>query len=503
MVEKRRVDLVLVNPGNRKEIYQDLGSALSAVEPPIWAGLIATFIRNAGCHVMILDADAEGIGPAETAGRIADINPHLSVVAVYGHNPSASTMIMPAARTLCEEIKKVSPSQKLLLVGGHVAALPERTLHEEAADFVCDGEGPYTILELLRALKSERSDFDQVHGLVYRDGGRTVHTQSAPLVMDLDGEMPGVAWDLLPMDRYRAHNWHCFDNVDEREPYAALYTSLGCPFHCDFCCIQAPFKGGERALGYPEKKNTYRRWSPESVIAQIDHLVTNYRVKNFKFADELFVLHKDHVHGICDLIVERGYDLNIWAYARVDSCDAEMLDRMKKAGINWLCLGIESANARVCNDVNKGLNRKDLARSVEMIREAGIHIIANYLFGLPEDDAESMQQTLDLALELNCEFSNFYCAMAYPGSRLYERALEANLPLPSSWCGYSQHGFDTLPLPTKYLDAPEVLRFRDRAFQEYFTNPRYLDMMEGTFGPPAVRHIKEMASHKLERKYAS
>ena len=76
------------------------------------------------------------------------------------------------------------------------------------------------------------------------------------------------------------------------------------------------------------------------------------------------------------------------------------------------------------------------------------------------------------------------------------------MPLPDSWRGYSQHAFDTLPLPTKYLNASEVLRFRDRAFQDYFTNPRYLDMVEETFGPPVVRHIKEMASLKLERKYS-
>ena len=114
---------------------------------------------------------------------------------------------------------------------------------------------------------------------------------------------------------------------------------------------------------------------------------------------------------------------------------------------------------------------------------------------------ESMEETLNLAMDLNCEFANFYCAMAYPGSELYHRAVEKKLPLPDTWTGYSQHAFDTLPLPTNHLSGKEVLRFRDHAFETYFTNPRYLEMVRHKFGPQVVEHIKDMTSNKLERKY--
>ena len=113
-----------------------------------------------------------------------------------------------------------------------------------------------------------------------------------------------------------------------------------------------------------------------------------------------------------------------------------------------------------------------------------------------------MQATLDLACELNCEFANFYSAMAYPGSRLYDMALEEGWPLPATWSGYSQHSVDTLPLPTKFVSAAEVLRFRDRAFEIYFTRPEYLRMVERKFGPETAAHVREMASHRLERKHA-
>lgn len=502
MRSDKSIDLLLINPGNRKQNYQNLGAGLAAIEPPIWAGLIAAFVRQHGFRVAILDANAGGWDPTDTADKIAAADPLLAAVVVYGQNPSASTMVMPAAGAICREVKSRYPEVQVLLVGGHVAALPEHTFLTEACDFVCSGEGFYTVLELLKALKASPLCLEKVHGLVYRaGGGPVVHTPPAPLLQDLDREIPALAWDFLPMDTYRAHNWHCFAHLPERQPYAALYTSLGCPFHCDFCCIQAPFKSGEAALGLPEKVNSYRCFHPDSIIAQIDTLVNDYGVCNIKFADEIFVLNKKHVIGICDRIIDRGYDLNIWAYVRVDSWTEEMLSKMKQAGINWLCLGIESGSERVRQDVHKQYAPEKLLRTVEKINAAGIYIIANYLFGLPEDDLDSMEETLQLAMALNCEFANFYSAMAYPGSRLYQRAVEEKLPLPTSWTGYSQHAYDTLPLPTKYLPGTEVLRFRDQAFQRYFSNPDYLVKIERIFGGHVAEHVREMTAKKLPRKY--
>jgi len=102
---------------------------------------------------------------------------------------------------------------------------------------------------------------------------------------------------------------------------------------------------------------------------------------------------------------------------------------------------------------------------------------------------------------LNCEFANFYSAMAYPGSHLYNLAIKQGWPLPRKWSGYSQHSYDTLPLPTKYLSGPEVLCFRDHAFDTYFSNPHYLSMIAAKFGVKTAQELQEVASHKLERQY--
>jgi radical SAM superfamily enzyme YgiQ (UPF0313 family) len=495
-------DLVLVNPGSRARIYQSLGNRLTAVENPVWAGLIATFVRAQGFSVEIVDAEADELSPDQAADRVKRLSPVLAAIVVYGHQPSASTQNMTGASALATAIKNADGDLPLLMLGGHVASLPERTLADEACDFVSSDEGLHTIVDLLQAFKTNPNpDLSHVHGLVYRDHGHPVRNTAASLVKDLDIDMPGVAWDLLPMTRYRAHNWHCFGDL-EREPYAAIYTTLGCPYRCSFCCIQAPFKAGEHMMGLRAEANSYRFWSPERVVQEIDLLVNTYGVRNIKFADEMFVLNQRHVIGICDLLIQRGYNLNIWAYARVDTVKDNMLEKLKRAGFNWLALGIEAADDRVLTDVDKRYAIGEVFDTVRRIKDAGINIIGNYIFGLPEDTHQTMQGTLDLALELNCEFANFYSAMAYPGSPLYEEAVRNGWQLPDAWSGYSQHSVDTLPLPTRHISAGEVLCFRDRAFDTYFRHEPYLKMIEQKFGEATVAHIREMTSHKLERKYS-
>ncbi|MFC2040597.1 B12-binding domain-containing radical SAM protein, partial [Chloroflexota bacterium] len=302
---------------------------------------------------------------------------------------------------------------------------------------------------------------------------------------------PFIAWDLLPMDKYRAHNWHCFEHIDQRQPYAVIYTSLGCPFNCSYCNIHALYNG----------KPGIRFRSPEKVVEEIDFLVKNYKVRNIKFIDELFALREDRVNRICDLIIQGGYDLNIWAYARVDTVNERMLKKMKQAGINWVAYGIESASRKVRRGVDKKFERETIKKAVEMTHAAGICIIGNFIFGLPDDDLETMRDTLEMAKEFNFEYANFYTAMAYPGSQLYGDAIKRGIKLPQEWHGYGQYAEETLPMPTKYLSAADVLRFRDNAFKEYFSNPKYIEMVRGKFGSIVVAHIEEMLKYEIHRRF--
>jgi len=485
------VDVVLVNPGGRERVYQQLGSELTAIEPPLWCRLIAGYVRDRGLSVAIVDSEAQGWGPQTVAARVAALAPTLVVMVVFGHQPSASTQMMVGAAEGCRAIKEILPERPILIVGGHVSALPERTLQEEPVDFACKGEGPATVVQLVAALNGEQPDFAAVEGLVWRDGDAVRINPSAPLITDLDADLHGNVWDLLPMDRYRAHNWQCFGDLDSRQPYASIYTSLGCPYKCSFCCINAPFDA-----------NRYRMRSPQAVVAEIDHLYRTYGVRTFKIIDEMFVLNERHVFAICDGLIALGYSdqLNFWAYSRVDTVKPHMLAKLRKAGIRWLALGIESGSKHVRDGSDKRLKYEDIVTVVRDIQKAGINVIGNYIFGLPDDTAETMRETLELAKEVNCEFANFYSAMAYPGSQLYDLAVAQDWELPESWSGFSQHSYDCQPLPTEFVSAAEVLKFRDDGFHEYFANPRYLDMVTQRFGWDTRRHIEEMAVHRLRRR---
>ena len=292
------------------------------------------------------------------------------------------------------------------------------------------------------------------------------------------------------MEKYRAHNWQCFGDLPSRQPYASIYTTLGCPYKCVFCCINAPFG-----------TNRYRMRNPERVVEEIDHLYHAYGVKTFKIIDEMFVLNDRHVSSICELLAAKPYakELNFWAYARVDTVKPDRLKLLRPAGIRWLALGTESGSEHVRDGAEKSLDEQEILEVVQAIQRAGINVIGNYIFGLPDDNLDTMQETLDLAKALNCEFANFYSAMAYPGSPLYLMAINNGWELPDQWSGFSQHSYDCKPLPTERVSAAEVLRFRDSAFHEYFENQFYLDMVAEKFGVETKKHIEQMTKTRLRR----
>ena len=222
-------------------------------------------------------------------------------------------------------------------------------------DFVAAGEGLHTLVDLVDGAETSRAGFEKVpRTVVPRRRLRSPHA-GPPLVSRPRREMPGVAWDLLPMERYRAHNWHCLGGLD-RQPYAALYTTLGCPYHCSFCCIQAPFKSGERAAGLQRRRNSYRYWSPSGSSQQIDMLVKRYGVRNIKIADEMFVLNRRHVLGICDRHHRarlRPQHLGLCPGRHGQGRHARPA---RAAGFSWLAFGIEAGAERVRADVDKAFD---------------------------------------------------------------------------------------------------------------------------------------------------
>lgn len=492
------VDILFIHPNSAQKIYQDLSKDYAAIEPPIWAGMLTAHCLKKGFRAEILDCEAFHLGERHAAQRITELRPRVACFVVYGQQPSASTQNMEGAVSLAVLVKKEYPEIKILFVGGHVSALPQEVMEKHPfMDLVCQNEGVFTISQLLKT--NLKDHLDKVDGLGYRENGRIILNKPSPIVdkKDLSEQLPGVAWHKLPMDRYRTALWHALPNNCERRPFASLYTSLGCPFKCSFCMINII---NRQENEYADGSNIFRYWDPEFIIQEFDWFAQR-GIKNIKIADEMFVLNPNHFMKLCQLFIQRGYAFNIWCYARIDTVKEEYLETLKKAGVHFLALGIESGDTEVRKDVIKGkFEDIDIRAIVRKIREHGINVAANYIFGLPEDSLETMQRTLDLALELNTEMANFYCAMAYPGSPLYGIAKKREWKLPETYAGYSQHSYETQPLPTKYLSPEEVLEFRDRAWLTYHTNPRFLNLLKEKFGPMAVEETLRSTKIKLKRK---
>ena len=487
------VDVVLIHPNGSHGIYGSLGDHLIAMEPPLWPRLIAGCLIDHGVSVAIIDAECEGLSPAEVALRVSSYAPRIVAIVVSGHQPSASTQAMPGARAIaqaiCDSIDvSVGGMPAIVMMGNHPSALPERTLREEPVDYVIDGEGPTTLLGLLAG-----DQLCDIPGLVYwaLDGDGVAKNPLAPL-LDINKDLHGDAWHLLPsLDKYRSHNWQRLLHPNKRSPYAAIHTSLGCVFSCSFCMINIF-----------QHKSGMRLRDPKDVVDEMVFLYKHHGVETFKMCDELFVLNRKHNRAICEGLIAAGLGdkISIWCYARPDHIDPAELSLFRRAGFDWFALGIEAGSSTVRDGADKAMTDEEIKTNVAAIEKAGINVIANYIFGLPGETQESMEATIKLAQSLNTAFANYYCAQAYPGSKLYDEAVAKGWTLPATWAGYSQHNEHSLPLASGTLTAAELLRFRDTAFDRYFKSQRYLDATTQRFGVVGRREIEKMTSYKLKRK---
>ena len=500
------LDILFIHPNASKKIYQGLSNDHSAIEPPIWAGMLANHCRNRKFSVAILDCEVEKLDFITAAKEVKSLKPKIACFVVYGQQPSASTQNMVGAVATAEKLKELEPDVKTLFVGGHISSLPYETLStEKAIDFIALNEGVYAISNLLKV--DDLNDINllrKVKGIGFKDEHNKVVLNDPEIIVPkklLDIDLPGIAWDLLPsLSKYRTAGWHSWSNNSEKQPFAALYTSLGCPYRCSFCMINIINRTSNEKNISSKDSNIFRWWSPEFIIKQFDFFAKN-GIKNVKIADELFVLNPNHFIKICDMIIERKYNFNIWAYSRIDTCKPQYLEKLKKAGVNWLGLGIENPSNVIRKEVHKdAFKNVKIIDIINSIRNSGINVAANYIFGLPEETKESLEFTYQFAEETNSEMVNFYSAMAYPGSPLHLEARKNNVKLPETYSGYSQHSYDTQNLPSKYLSAAEILAFRDNAWDKYHTNPKYLKLLESKFGILAVNNLKETTKIRLKRK---
>lgn len=488
------IDVVLLNPGNTHAVYQELSNEFSAIEPPSLAALFASFLRNNDLHVAIVDAPALNLSPAGAARFIYEnYRPVLVVAVVYGFQPSASTQNMPAAGETCRALKEIDPAIKILMTGTHPAALPERTLREEAVDFVCDREGPETILETVKALKSDRNNFRDVPSLWYRISNTIFSNPPGELMTHLDDAMPRAAWvpgfDLADAAIGQAHT----RNTNRKN---ALVLKE----------IQVPVALGHGVVSRMRPPDAGHGKAAAGDKIDVDRQRLLYNVK----LDPVDVPGGGNAQGGFEQF-SRHVPVTRVSTSRA-SYSRMGFSHRRSCSHGWMHNPAASSHGPAYHPIQgvKGALRRSAKtpqpaldpspRATPAAQRYPLEIQKRHIFGLPDDTPESMQETLDLAIECNCEFANFYCAMAYPGSKLYAMAIQNGWELPSSWIGYSQHSYETHPLRTETLTSADVLRFRDEAFIKYFTAHSYLNMLRERFGEEVVSHIAGMTKIRLKRR---
>jgi anaerobic magnesium-protoporphyrin IX monomethyl ester cyclase len=428
--------ILLVNANIKGDCYSKT-SEFSAIHPCIDAAILHSYftnIKRVKCGLINMEAD--GID-TNTLVRIINSGGIKEVwVICSGSNPSSSTMTMTASNTLSLNLK-LRTSAKIVMYGGHPSVLPELTKEQSGCDEVIIGDG-----------------------------------------IDCDiKEIPIVDWGLINPNKYKAHNWHCFGNIKRRSPYAAVYTSLGCPYNCKFCSVKNLYKN---------KPYTTRQRNIEDVVQEIVVLNTKFGVENIRILDELFTYNLERVDKFCGLLKSKNLpSLNMWCYSRVDTINQDIVNKLRSVGVNWIAYGFESFDQDTLDLMGKKTDIKDFEKAIGYARNADVNIIADAIAGFPNDSLESLEKTYKFLEDNLFEMINLYPLFNLPGTSLYDNK-------ETDWSKYQLYSNRCSPSSTKYLASSEILKWRDMAFNKYMGSPAYLSMLERKFGLETKEHITRM-----------
>jgi len=321
--------------------------------------------------------------------------------------------VLGASRIL-RAVKRAFPETFTVWGGPHVTFDAGSILQGHPwVDAVVRGEGEETLVEVASRV-GERKALFGVNGVTWRDSkGDILVNPPRPFREDLDG-LPRPAYHLLSLSKYRAFG-----------DGASLMTSRGCPHRCVFCV-------GRKMIG---TRGRFR--SPKAVVDEMEALAT-LGFRRIRIEDDLFTFRKERALAICRELDRRALPIRWRAYARVDTVDRELLDRMARAGCERLLFGAESGSPEILRRIRKGISPEQTRHAVLMTREAGIGVLASFVLGLPGETPETLQQTLEFAESLGVPYS-LNLLTPYMGTEVRERAEEMGIRILSSdWRLYGQ-----------------------------------------------------------------
>lgn len=382
-----------------------------------------------------------GLSEEEIVSRIKGYMPELVGIT------ACSTTHADDIHELARIVKSINPEIKIIVGGAHASSSPEAVIKDKNIDIVVIGEGEDTLLEIVQQYDRQRI-FKNIPGTLIRDGENIIKNNPREYIKDLD-EIPFPARHLLPMDNYLKILSKGI-NYTMRQRAASMITSRGCPGDCIYCAVKTVWG---------------RKWrgrSPKNIVDEIEELIRKYKIKEIHFLDDSMSVDKKRLMEICDEIIKRRLDIK-WATPNgiaIWLMDKLLIKKMEKAGCYRLTFGLESGNRETLNFIGKHYDYDYAKEIIRFANRLGIWTIGTFIIGFPYEKINSIEDTIDFAIDSGLDFAVFYTANPYPGTRLYEHFLKEGLIT-------KEERLVNRGANTKYFTQKELENIQSQAFSKF------------------------------------
>ena len=382
------MDILLINPYSQ----ESFGTNEATVEVPIGLLSLASFLESKGIKVGFLDANAQQWPQQRVVDFVNNTAPKTVGISV-------NIFSFLQAIRYTEEIKRISKDITVVWGGPQPTIDPELCLERSKVDFIVIGEGELTLFESLECILGKES-FRDIKGIAYRQDNGIKINLPRERIGDLDS-LPLPAYHRLPNLRY-------YKSRARKIPFMGIMTSRGCPFNCIYCS-KAVFK------------NRITMRSPKNIITEIDLLVNKYHIKQIDILDDNFTTNKRRVEQLCELLISRNYKIciNLQSGIRADNVDEALIRKLKTAGVFKVGLGVETGNQAIASEIGRELDLDKVLVASRLARKYGMIVIGFFMIGLPGDNEQTLQETIDFAIKMNPHMANFTMTIPFYGTELY------------------------------------------------------------------------------------
>jgi len=417
---------------------------------PVVLGSAATLLKEKGYDVTWMDCIAENVSLGEFFEKIKIEKPDLFAF-------ETKTPVIKEHWKIINELKEKFPEMKITIMGDHVTSFPEESLENSKVDFVlCGGDFDFSLLALCNWISGKEKNSPE--GIYYKKGKKIINSGKFSLNHNLD-ELPFIDRELTKWKLYEKEY-----NL-QGKPFFYIMSGRDCWWgKCKFCA-------------WPTLFPAFRVRGVKNVLDEIGMLIEKYDTKEI-FDDSGTLMIGNWLRDLCNGLIERGYNKKI-KYScnmRFNALKQEDFDLMKKAGFRLLKFGLESANQKTLDKLNKGIRVEDILNGCEMAKKAGLTVHLTMIVGYPWENKEDALRTFELAKELmqrgKADLLQATVLVPYPGTPLWREARENNwfLFLPEE---YERYDMREPVLKTENSDASEIADICGKIYTIFLT-PSYV-----------------------------